>query len=162
MTIWQHCNAFIVGKHQICLNNNIAVSFSNIWYYVEQWRRFLFSDESHFIVQGFNVSHVRRNDGENISLKHIRLTVKHPFKKIIWGCFSFSEPKSLVPISGMMNGEKYIPIVEKKAIPELNNLASWLSGFWQQELGVEKSIFQQDSATCHTSKLVKAFFLLYA
>lgn len=117
---------------------------------VEKWRRVLFSDESHFVVQGSNVSHVRRSDGEKISPNHIRQTVKHPVKKMFWGCFSFTGPKSLVPISGMMNSHTYIPIVEKKAIPELKNLA--------EELGVENAIFQQDSAPCHTSKLVKAFF----
>lgn len=57
----------------------------------------------------------------------------------------------MLPISGMMNGEKYIPIVEKKAIPELKKLA--------EELEIENAIFQQDSAPCHTSKLVKDCFV---
>lgn len=51
----------------------------------------------------------------------------------------------------MVNGGKYIPIVEKKAIPELKELA--------EELEVENAIFQQDSAPCHTSKLVKDCFV---
>lgn len=44
-----------------------------------------------------------------------------------------SEPKYLVPIVGMMNGEKNIPTVEKKAIIELNNLS--------EELVLEKGNF---------------------
>ena len=38
----------------------------------EDWRRVLVS-ENHFEVQGLNVSHVRRSDGESLSPKHIRL-----------------------------------------------------------------------------------------
>ena len=85
----------------------------------EEWRRVLFSDESNFVVQGLNVSHVRRSDGEKLFPKHIKQTVKFPQKKMFWGCFTFTGPKSLVPIDGMMNSDKYIPILERRCIPQL-------------------------------------------
>lgn len=49
----------------------------------------------------------------------------------------------------MINDEKYIPNVEKKAIPELHNLA--------ERLSLKRGNFHKNSASCHTSKLVKAF-----
>lgn len=42
----------------------------------------------------------------------------------------------LSPIVGMMNGDRNIPTLEKKAIIELNNLA--------KELGLEKDNFHKD------------------
>lgn len=48
-----------------------------------------------------------------------------------------------------MNSEKYIPILENKALPELQRLAD--------SLGVDKAVFQYDLAPCHTSKKVKLF-----
>lgn len=73
------------------------------------------------MVQGLSVSHVCRSGGEKISPKHIKQTVKHSLKLIFWGCISLSGPKTLIPISGMMNRETYIPIVEKKAFQNLKS-----------------------------------------
>ena len=117
----------------------------------QNWRRVLFSDESHFVVQGLNVSHVRRSDGEKLSPKHIKQTVKFTQKKMFWGCFTFTGPKYLVPIDGMMNSDKYIPILERRCIPQLKKLA--------EELNIENTIFQQDLAPFHASKKVKNFMV---
>ena len=102
-------------------------------------------------MQGLNVSYVRRSDGETLSPKHIKQTVKFPQKKMFWGCFTFKGPKSLVPIDGMMNSDKYIPILEKRAIPLLKKLA--------EELNIENTIYQQNLAPCHASKKEKNFIV---
>lgn len=113
----------------------------------EDWRKVLFSDESHFLVQGVRVQHVRRGVDEKVSPKHVSQFVKHPQKKMFWGCFSFFGPEALVPVEGMMNGDKYLEIVRSRVIPLLQKLYPDNSG-----------IFQQDLAPCHTSKKVKTFF----
>lgn len=66
---------------------------------------------------------------------------------MFWGCFSHSGVGPLVPIEGMMNSKKYIPIIRQHAIPEL-----------RKRFPAKSGIFQQDMAPCHVSKLVKKFF----
>lgn len=114
---------------------------------VEQWRKVVFSDESHFEVQGQRCQFVRRADGESITPKHILQTVKHPEKKMFWGCFTYSGPGPLCPVTGMMNSSSYIQILGSKLVPELH-----------KQFPDGTGVFQQDLAPCHTSKLVQRFF----
>ena len=113
----------------------------------EQWRQVLFSDESHFLVQGVRSQHVRRSKGEPLKESHIDQTVKHPLKKMFWGCFSYYGVGPLKPVEGMMNSEKYLDVLKQKVIPEIAKKFPEGSG-----------IFQQDLAPCHTSRKVKNFF----
>ena len=78
------------------------------------WRKVLFSDESHFLVLGKRSQHVRRSIEEPIRECHMNQFVKHPPKKMFWGSFSCYGVGSLLPIEGMMNAEKYIKVVKKK------------------------------------------------
>ena len=52
----------------------------------EQWRQVLFSDEGHFLVKGVKSQHVRISKGEPLKESHIDQAVKHPSKKMFWGC----------------------------------------------------------------------------
>jgi len=112
----------------------------------EQWRKVIFSDESHFFVQGQRSQHVRRSSGEKIRDSHIDQCVKHPLKKMFWGCFSYYGVGSLHPVEGMMRSAQYIDVLQKRLVPELEKRFPDGSG-----------IFQQDLAPCHTSKIVKNF-----
>ena len=85
------------------------------------WRKVLFSNENHFLVQGKRSQHVRRSIGEPIRECHMNQSVKHPLKKMFWGSFSCYGVGSLLPIEGMMNAEKYIKVVEKKVAANLAN-----------------------------------------
>ena len=112
----------------------------------EDWRRVIFSDETHMFVQGQRNQHVRRSQNEKIRNAHIDQRVKHPQKKMFWGCFSFYGIGSLHPVEGMMRSQQYIEVVQRRVIPEMNRLFPDGSG-----------VFQQDLAPCHTSKQVKKF-----
>ena len=57
------------------------------WKY-EDWSKVLFSDESHFFVQGHNPQFVRRSQDEPLRQEHIFQGVKHPDKEMFWGCLS--------------------------------------------------------------------------
>ena len=61
------------------------------------------SDECHFFAKGLHSQYVRISNGENLSPCYFNQAVKHPAKKMFWGCFSFSGVGSLVPVDGMMN-----------------------------------------------------------
>lgn len=112
----------------------------------EQWRKVLFTDESHFFVQGQRSQHIRRSQGEKIRDCHIDQHVKHPAKKMFWGCFGYDGVGSLQPVDGMMRSPQYIEIIRRKVVPELQNRFPDGTG-----------ILQQDLAPCHTSKVVKNF-----
>ena len=103
----------------------------------------LFSDESHFLVQGMRSQHVRRSIGEPIRECHMNQSVKHPPKKMFWGSFSCYGVGSLLPVEGMMNAEKSIKVVEKKVAADLANAFPDGSG-----------VYQQDSGPCHKAKKV--------
>ena len=112
----------------------------------EQWRKVLFSDESHFFVQGQRSLHVRRSPGEKLRESHINQFIKHPLKKMFWGFFSYYGVGGLHIVEGMMRGPQYIEVLQRRVVPELKKRFPDGSG-----------IFQQDLAPCHTSKLVKNF-----
>ena len=104
---------------------------------VTDWRKVLFSNESHFLVQGQHSQHVRRSIREPISECHIDQTVKHPQKKMLCGSFTYYGVGPLLPIKRIMNIEKYIQVLDKKVVRDLSNALPHGSG-----------IFQQDSAQC--------------
>lgn len=107
----------------------------------------LFSDESHFEVQGQRSQFVRRSIGEKIRSQHVEQHVKHPDKQMYWGCFSHGGVGPLAKVDGIMRSEQYIKIIRHQALPELKKRFPHNDG-----------IFQQDLAPCHTSKKVKQFF----
>ena len=107
----------------------------------DDWSRVLFSDESHFFVQGFNPKFIRCSPNEKLREEHFVQTVKHPDKKMFWGCFYINGSGSLVPVEGMMNSKAYLPIIERKVSTELSKLHP-------------QAIFQQDSAPCHKAKII--------
>ena len=113
----------------------------------DNWRKVLFSDESHFFVQGQRSQHVRRSVDEPVRECHIDQSVKHPVKKMFWGCFSYNGVGPLHPVEGMMRSAQYIDILQSQLVSEMVNVFPDGSG-----------IFQQDLAPCHTSKVVKKFF----
>ena len=104
-----------------------------------------FSDESHFFVQGHNPQFVRRSQGEPLRQEHIFQSMKHPHKKMFWGCFSAEGTGALVPIDGMMNSQTNLPILDRRVTQELEKIG-------------QNAIFQQDSAPCHKAKIVTKFF----
>ena len=79
---------------------------------VTDWRKVLFSNESHFLVQGQHSQHVRRSIKEPISECHIDQSVKYQKKKMLCGSFTYYGVGSLLPIEKMMNSKKYIQVME--------------------------------------------------
>ena len=78
----------------------------------EDWRRVIFSDETHMLVQGQRSPHVRRSQNEKIRNARIDQRVKHPQKKMFGGCFSFYGIGSLHPVEDRMRSQQYIEVVQ--------------------------------------------------
>ena len=113
----------------------------------EDWRKVMFSDESQFYVQGQRSQHVRRSAGEELTDDRIHQSMKHPEKKMFWGCFSYTGVGSLRPVDGMMRSPQYIDVIERNVIRDMGK--AFPEG---------RGVFHQDLAPCHTSKAVTEVF----
>ena len=84
-----------------------------------QWRKVLWSDESHIeIFVGGSSFHrrVRRSRQQNRYLqKFVQKTVKHPAKLMAWACFGNGKLDDLhiLPEKTMMNGQYYLEVLQK-------------------------------------------------
>ena len=78
----------------------------------------------------------------------VQPTVKHGGGGImVWGCINAKGVGFLTKVEGRLNGEGYINIL-KNVLISTTHLLTITSGW----------IFQQDNATCHTSRLVREWF----
>lgn len=115
---------------------------------VEDWKKVMFSDESHFELRfGNQASRCRRARGsDRFAPQFTKKTVKHPEKVMAWGCFSWMGRGGLEFLNKgeMMNGPRYLRILDEK-----------LEFFMAQHA---TSHFLQDGAPCHRAKMVTAWF----
>lgn len=112
-----------------------------------QWARVLFTDESKFDLFGNKRRvFVRRLVGERMNPSCIVPTVKHGGGSVlVWGSFARSGVGDLIRISGILNKEGYLNILQQNAIPSGKRLVG--RGF----------ILQQDNDPKHSSKLCRGF-----
>jgi hypothetical protein len=85
---------------------------------VEDWKKVMFSDESHFeLTFGNKSSLCRRPSGlDRLDPRFTKTTVKHPPKLMAWGCFSWKGmgPLEWLKKGEMMNGQRYRRILDEK------------------------------------------------
>lgn len=115
---------------------------------VEQWRKVIFSDESHFCLFGGQSSQfVRRFKGEQFRPECLNVSVKHPLKVMIWSCISAAGAGRLHIVPGMMNAQEYIKTLDTRMLPSAKEM------FPDGDF-----IFQDDNAPCHRAKIVADWF----
>lgn len=109
----------------------------------EDWAKVLFSDETLICQFGAPAVRVRRPVGQRFNAKYTARTMKHSQKIMVWGCFSRFGRGSLyfVEQGKTVNALEYKKILQSK-VP----IAMTIHG---------TTLFQQDSAPCHTAKSVR-------
>jgi len=113
-----------------------------------QWNSVIFSDESKFNLHGYDAAQfVRRRKGEGYHPACITSTVKHPQGQMIWGCISSHEVGRLHFVTGTVNADVYINILQTKLLPAIHDTYG----------DVHRCKFQDDSAPCHRAKKVQVF-----
>ena len=113
----------------------------------DQWKKVMFSDESHFEVNCFRRNLCRRPVGsDRFDPLFTKKTVKHPAKVMVWACFSWKGRGAIdfLDKGEMMNGARYLQILDDK-----------LERFMERH---RTTHFLQDGAPCHRSKIVMEWF----
>jgi transposase len=114
---------------------------------VEWWEQVMFSDESTFQqIRSTGYNYVRRPEGERLNPKYTIKSVKHPPTVMVWGAISAKGRGGLHIFSKgeRVNATKYISVLSDKLKTHMDVLGA--------------TTFQQDSAPCHTAKVVKKWF----
>ena len=111
----------------------------------KEWGKVMFSDES--TLQKFVVKKrlVRLPRGTRFMQKYTFSTMKHPPNQVIWGAISENGVAGLffLPHGTTMNGPRYVELLEEK--PKIHTAVH------------NCTVFMQDGAPCHRSKVATTF-----
>jgi len=86
---------------------------------------------------------VRRKRKQEFLSDCVRQTVKHPDKIMVWGGVSVHGMSRLHVVTGMMNSEQYIQVLDKRFMPQL---LDWFPD--------GNAVLMHDGAPCHRSAAV--------
>lgn len=119
------------------------------WGY-EKWASVIFSDESNYtLINRKTTTTVWRFSNEKYDNKFVKNVVQGGGGSIgVWGCIGQQGTGCCSTYPGRLNSAAYIEVLENSRIPSLDLLKPADSDFY----------FQQDGASCHTAKVVKAWF----
>jgi len=135
---------FINAKNR---KRRVKWCMNRLHYTKEQWRRFLFSDESPFVLRFNKKLRVWCNSNERYLPWATTGTVKHDRKIMVWGCFSALGVGNLCMIEGRMDQYQYHSIIRNELIPSAQKL--FQSSNWT---------FQQDNDPKHTARSTVRLF----
>jgi transposase len=135
----------LITKKQLKGRLNFCHAFKNKS--AEWWDKVMFSDESTFQqVRGSGYNYVRRPVGERLNPKYTLKTVKHPPSVMVWGaiCAKGRCGLEIFDKGVKVNAARYTKVLDSKLKIHMTL--------------TNTEIFQQDSAPCHTAKVVKKWF----
>uniref|UniRef100_A0A3B1J147 Tc1-like transposase DDE domain-containing protein n=1 Tax=Astyanax mexicanus TaxID=7994 RepID=A0A3B1J147_ASTMX len=89
---------------------------------------------------------LQHKDYKHPTFKHLAKTTKFPQSLMIWGCMSGKGTGEMTVVNSSINAQVYIDILDSFLIPSI-----------EQMFGDNEIIFQDDNASCHRAKTVKAF-----
>lgn len=118
----------------------------------DEWRYVIFSDESRFSLDGADGGdRVWRRVHEKYHKDCVAPRRKFGGGKVMfWGCFTYWGVGPLVRVDGTMNASDYLNLLATHFMP-------WEMELQAQHYGDAMLFFQQDNASVHTAKKVKAW-----
>lgn len=116
-------------------------------YTLDQWKRFLFTDESKFTLRFNQKSRVWRTKDEINESFAMTGTVKHDDHIMVWGGMAAHGVGNLYRVNGILEQFQYHQIIRHQLIPsarKLFNLRNWT--------------FQEDNDPKHTANSTRALY----
>lgn len=119
------------------------------WGY-EKWASVIFSDESNYmLINRKTTARVWRFSNEKYDDQFIKKVIQGGGGSVgVWGCIGQQGTGCCATYPGRLNSERYIDLLENNLKPSLELLKPNDNDWY----------FQQDGASCHTAKSVKAWF----
>ena len=111
------------------------------WTVEDNWRHFVFSDESRFCLSS-NDGRVRvwREPNTSYETRNLTYTQRNAVSVMVWGCVGIYGVGDLVVVDGNMDSAKYREILDSHLFPSIGNIF----GDAQHPF-----IFQDDNAPAH-------------
>jgi DDE superfamily endonuclease len=134
----------LTGKHKEN-RKKFADKYSNYSYF--DWKRMIWCDECKFSLVNRNKREFYwKRKRDPLNEENIKKTLKFRDDSIIvWGCITAEGVGELVKVNGSIDSNKYIEVLTTGLIKTMDDFS----------LDVRNSIFVQDNAPCHTSKMTK-------
>ena len=137
--IWDIC---YLGKFRLPGARNCPQGFE----WLENWKKWIFSDESPVVVGTNNRIYVRRKDNE---VNNPHLVCPSPRRKVsvmVWDCLLYYGIGTLCHVAGIINAQKYINIIDNNFWP----IIAW--HFRNNEY-----TFMDGNAPVHGANIVKTY-----
>lgn len=128
--------------------NRVGFCLQYLPYEEDDWRKFVFSDESCISIMKDGRVRVWRRKGERLSPQFINYVQKSGrFSVPVWGWCSGVGVGNLTLIDGRLDSQQYVDILENVFIPQVRGI-----------FGEEPINFIQDQSPIHTARSVKTWF----
>lgn len=116
------------------------------WTVEENWKKWIFSDESQVVIGTNNWVYVWRKD-EKVNNPHLVCPVpRRRVSVMIWGCVCFDGVGTLARVEGNINAQKYISILDTNIWPVI-----------ARHFGNSDYTFMDENAPVHRANAVKLY-----
>lgn len=121
-----------------------------LYWTVEDWKRVIWSDETKINRMGSDGKKwAWKKRGEHLSERLVQPTVKHGGGSLmLWGCMSWEGVGHAAKIDGKMDAELYCSILEDELLASIK--------YFKKKC--KDTLFQQDNASIHKSRLATSWF----
>lgn len=141
---WKIKKPFISSRNR---RRRVRWCMDRLHYTLDQWKRFLFTDESKFTLRFSQKTRVWRSPTEANEPFAMTGTVKHDDHIMVWGGIAAHGVGNLYKINGILDQYQYHDIVRNQLLPSARALFN--SRNWT---------FQEDNDPKHTANSTKALY----
>ena len=119
---------------------------SRNWTVDENWKKWIFSDESQVVVGTNNRVYIWRKDNEVNNPHLVCPASRRRVSVMVWGCVSYYGIGTLCHVEGTINAQKYIDIIDNNLWPVI-----------ARHFGNNEYTFMDDNAPVHRANIVKTY-----